>query len=116
MSDQLSVSDAAADARMAALFGAAPRPPMGDEAFVRGVSAGVERIEHGRRNRLAMAAGLALAAGATALMANGPMAIGMLADSYAGYMQYAHQLGGGASALLLAAALSAFGWAYAERG
>jgi hypothetical protein len=116
MSDHLNISDAEADARMAALFGAASRPPMGDEAFVRAVGARVQRVEHGRRNRLAAAAGLALAAGAVGLAANGPSAIGALADSYAGYLQYAHQLGGGASALLLAAALSAVGWAYAERG
>jgi hypothetical protein len=116
MSDHLSISDAEADARLAALFGDAPRPPMGDEAFVRGVSGRVAEIERGRRNRLTIAAGLALAAGAVALMVNGPSAVGALADSFAGYLQYAHQLGGGASALLLAAALSAVGWAYAERG
>jgi hypothetical protein len=116
MSEHLSISDAEADARMAALFRDAPRPPMGDESFVRVVSGRVAEVERGRRNRLAIAAGLALAAGAAALMVNGPSAVGALADSYAGYMQYAHQLGGGASALLLAAALSAVGWAYAERG
>jgi hypothetical protein len=116
MSEPINISDAETDARMAAIFASASRPPMGDEAFVQTISRRVGRLEQGRKQRMALAGGLALAAGGVTVFLNGPTALGALADNYAGYMQYAHQLGGGASALLLAAALSVAGWAYAERG
>ncbi len=104
------------DARMRALFGESPRPPMGDDEFVRSVMTRVHEVRTSdkvRRNALAI--GVVAVAGA--ILWPFKSALGTaLALSAVRFAPDLPMLSGGATALLIAAAASVAALAYAERG
>ncbi len=104
------------DARMRALFGESPRPPMGDEEFVRSVMARVQEVRTSDKvRRNAVAIGSLAVAGA--VLWPFKSAIGTAFTLTAGkYVPDLSMLSGGATALIIAGAASLAALAYAERG
>lgn len=104
------------DRALEALFAEAPRPPMGDEAFVGVVMGRVAAFETRKKgSRQAVGLGLfGLTAGAMIL--NYGEIIGAFNNAFAGYAAQLPALGAGGSAALIAMAVAAAGWLYAERG
>lgn len=104
------------DLALKALFADAPRPPMGDEDFVAGVMGRVETYEVRRKSRW-QAAGLgALGLTAGVVILNYGDIIGVFNDAFAAYAAQLPAIGAGGSAALIAMAVAAGGWLYAERG
>ena len=104
------------DARMRALFGESPRPPMGDDEFVHSVMARVEAVRTSDKvRRNATAIGVVALGGA--LLWPFKSAIGAaLTLSAVRFAPDLPMLSGSATALLIAAAASVAALAYAERG
>jgi hypothetical protein len=89
---------------------------MGDEAFVVAVMGRVEEARASDKvRRQAVTLGAVALAGAVLWPFKGPIeaALSLTATRFAGDLS---AFGGGASALLIAAAASLAAWAYAERG
>jgi hypothetical protein len=109
------MSEESEDARMRALFGDVVRPPMGDEDFVRSVMGRVQEVQASEKARRG-----AVAVGGIALMGAvlWPFkdAIGAaITLSAVKFAPDVAMLGGGASALIVAAVASLAAWAYVER-
>ena len=104
------------DARMRALFGESTRPPMGDDEFVRAVMIRVnEARTSDKARRGAVAIGSIALIGAVLWPYKAALATAFTLTA-AKYVPDLSMLGGGATALLIAAAASVAALAYAERG
>ena len=104
------------DARMRALFGESPRPPMGDEEFVGVVMRRVHEtraFDTVRRNAVAIGTVALTGAVLWPFKAAIGTALSLTTMKYAADLP---MLGSGAGALLIAAAASVAALAYAERG
>jgi hypothetical protein len=103
------------DAAMAALFGTASRPPMGDEAFVGQVMARVEKEKAARSVRGQIVAP-AIVAGAAAMIYPFSDFLGlMFKQTLVALTGSAPELNAGAATVLLALAAAGAAWAYTER-
>lgn len=104
------------DARLRALFAGADQPPMGDERFTAAV---MGRVDTARRSVSARQMGFAflgVVGAALAVAANIGPATDAVTNAFAPYAAQLPMLSAGASTALLAMALAAAGWLYAERG
>lgn len=103
------------DARMAALFGDLPRPPMGDEDFVRSVMGRVQeaRVDAAiRRNAIGLGV---IAATAGLLWPFKSAIVTAVTLPLAKYLPSMPAMSAGATGLLIAAVASVAALAYAER-
>jgi hypothetical protein len=108
-------AEAADDARLRALFQAAPRPPMGDEHFTRAIMAQVNaRQGWARQWRLAGLAGAGSVAAALLVPHLGAGAGEIFASLWAVGEQIPYVGANGVAVIGLALACAA-GWAVAER-
>ena len=106
------------DALLRALFEQASRPPMGDEAFTRGVMARIGQEKARREGRFtAVAAAGALAAAVVAAPVAEPLGLLVRSTLEAAFplLASAPEVGAGGMTVLLAFAMAAAGWIYAER-
>jgi predicted cation transporter len=104
------------DVAMRALFGDVPRPPLGDEAFVRSVMTGVERDKSARAvSRNAAAIGGTALLGAMLWPVREPLGLAFVAGLEQGAANLP-TVSAGALSLIIAAVVSAAAWVYAERG
>lgn len=104
------------DARMRALFGEAPRPPMGDEDFVRSVMVRVEEAKASRKVRSSAVALGGIALGCAVLWPFKAAIATALMVPLTKYVPDASMLGAGTTVMLIAIIASAAGLVYAERG
>lgn len=103
------------DALMRALFAEGDRPPYGDETFVKGVMARVEKQAASQQAWRAAAAPALIAFGAAAFYPLlGPLGA-LIGQVAAPLLQNAPTIGAGGLSLLMAAAAAGGAWLYAER-